>query len=94
VVWDQERNAVRIDVRNKFHVGDWVEVIHPSGNRIVQINALEGREREPVDVGRGVGHAVWVQGDSWSANDDGAYLAKLLEAPSEDMITATPPAEH
>ena len=91
VIWDSERNAVRIDVRNKFHVGDWVEVIHPSGNRIVQITALEGREGEPVDVGRGVGHAVWVHGDSWSANDDGAYLARLIETPSDELIAATPP---
>ena len=58
----------------------------------MQITALEGRERESVDVGRGIGHAVWVHGDSWSANDDGAYLARLIETPSEDMIAAAPPA--
>jgi putative protease len=92
VAWDSERNAVRIDVRNRFSVGDWVEVIHPLGNRIVQITALAGREGEAVEVGRGIGHAVWVQGDSWSARDDGAYLARLIETPSADMIAATNPA--
>ena len=89
VVWDRERNLVRIDVRNRFSVGDWIEVIHPQGNRIVQITALEGREGEPVDVGRGVGHAVWVNADGWSERDDGAYLARLIEAPSSAMIDAS-----
>ena len=89
VAWDSERNAVRIDVRNRFVLGDWVEVIHPLGNRIVQIRSLTGREGEPVDIGRGIGHAVWVHGDGWSAQDDGAYLARLIETPSPDMIAAT-----
>ena len=94
VVWDAERNAVRIDVRNRFVVGDWVEVIHPTGNRIVQITSLTGREGESVDVGRGIGHAVWVAGDSWSANDDGAYRARRIETPAEDMLAAALPGRR
>lgn len=88
VVWDAERNAVRVDVRNRFSVGDWVEVIHPTGNRIVQIDAMDGREGKPVEVGRGVGHAVWMRGAGWSAADDGAFMARLIETPSAEMISA------
>ena len=90
VVWDTEHQAVRIDVRNRFSVGDWVEVIHPTGNRIVQVTAMVNAEGAPVDVGRGIGHAVFMQGDGgWSAQDDGAYLARLIETPTPEMIAAT-----
>ena len=89
VFWDDERNAVRVEVRNRFSVGDWVEVIHPDGNRIVQITGMDGREGEPVEVGRGVGHIVWMRGDGWSARDDGAFLARLITSPDADMIDAS-----
>ena len=89
VSWDPERHAVQIAVRNRFSVGDWVEVIHPAGNRIVQVTGMDGPEGESVDVARGIGHLVWMRGESWSAQDDGAYLARLIETPTPEMIAAS-----
>lgn len=89
VEWDSERNASRVIVKNRFAVGDWLEIIHPKGNRIVQIKALEGRKMESVDVASGDGHIVWVKDTEWSADCDGAFLARLHDVPSEEMIAAS-----
>lgn len=89
VEWDSERNAARVIVKNRFAVGDWLEIIHPKGNRIVQIKALEGRKMESVDVASGDGHIVWVKDAEWSADCDSAFLARLHDVPSEEMIAAS-----
>lgn len=89
VRWDADRHAVQIAVRNRFSVGDWVEVIHPAGNRIVQVTGMDGPEGASVDVARGIGHFVWMRGEGWSARDDGAYLARLIETPTPEMIAAS-----
>jgi putative protease len=87
--WDAERQALRVEVRNKFSVGDWLEVIHPAGNRILQVTAMRGREQEPVDVARGDGHIVWMTTPEWSADCAGAFLARLHDVPSDEMIAAS-----
>jgi putative protease len=87
--WDSERNALRIIVKNRFAVGDWLEVIHPAGNRILQVKALEGRKLESVDVASGDGHIVWVKDAEWPSDFDGAFLARLHDVPNEEMIAAS-----
>ena len=94
VEWDSERNASRVIVKNRFAVGDWLEIIHPAGNRIVQVKALEGRKMESVDVASGDGHIVWVKDAEWSSDCDGAFLARLHDVPTDEMIAASASATH
>jgi len=47
-----------IDVKNKFQVGDRLEIIHPSGNRIVELTGMKNLEGEAVKVAPGSGHRV------------------------------------
>ena len=47
-----------IDVKNKFKVGDKLEIIHPSGNRIVELTEMKNLEGEPLSVAPGSGHHV------------------------------------
>ncbi|MFZ5503734.1 MAG: tRNA 5-hydroxyuridine modification protein YegQ [Pseudomonadota bacterium] len=47
-----------IDVKNKFSVGDKLEIIHPSGNHIVVLNEMRNLEGEAVTVAPGSGHHV------------------------------------
>jgi U32 family peptidase len=49
-----------IDVKNKFHVGDRLEIIHPSGNRIVELNEMRNLEGETLSVAPGSGHRVQI----------------------------------
>ena len=49
-----------IDVKNKFQVGDRLEIIHPSGNRIVALTEMRSLEGEAVSVAPGSGHRVQI----------------------------------
>ena len=47
-----------VEVKNKFAVGDSLEIIHPSGNRIVQLSEMTRLDGSAMDVAPGVGHTV------------------------------------
>ncbi len=49
-----------IDVKNKFQVGDKLEIIHPSGNHIVDLNEMKGLKGEMLTVAPGSGHRVHI----------------------------------
>ena len=49
-----------IDVKNKFQVGDRLEIIHPSGNRIVELAEMKSLEGEPITTAPGSGHRVLI----------------------------------
>jgi len=47
-----------IEVKNKFHVGDKLEIIHPSGNHILQLGEMKSLDGEDLSVAPGSGHHV------------------------------------
>ncbi|MGC2458425.1 MAG: tRNA 5-hydroxyuridine modification protein YegQ [Gallionellaceae bacterium] len=49
-----------IDVKNRFQVGDKLEIIHPSGNRIIALNEMRSLEGEALSVAPGSGHRVQI----------------------------------
>ncbi|TAN81103.1 MAG: U32 family peptidase [Gallionella sp.] len=49
-----------IDVKNKFQVGDKLEIIHPSGNQIVVLNEMRSLEGDALSVAPGSGHRVQI----------------------------------
>ncbi|MBI5659023.1 MAG: tRNA 5-hydroxyuridine modification protein YegQ [Nitrosomonadales bacterium] len=49
-----------IDVKNKFQVGDKLEIIHPSGNRIIALTEMRNLEGEALKVAPGSGHRVQI----------------------------------
>ncbi len=49
-----------IDVKNKFQVGDKLEIIHPAGNHIVQLTEMRSLGGELVNVAPGSGHRVQI----------------------------------
>jgi putative protease len=49
-----------IDVKNKFSIGDRLEIIHPSGNSIVELKEMKSLEGEPLSVAPGSGHRVQI----------------------------------
>ncbi|MGB8517565.1 MAG: U32 family peptidase C-terminal domain-containing protein, partial [Gallionella sp.] len=52
--------VAEIDVKNKFSVGDKLEIIHPSGNHIIQLTEMRNLEGETVTVAPGSGHRVQI----------------------------------
>ncbi len=49
-----------IDVKNKFQVGDKLEIIHPSGNQIVVLNEMRNLQGETLTTAPGSGHRVQI----------------------------------
>jgi putative protease len=64
-----------VEVKNRFAVGDRLELIHPAGNRTVTLERMQGLDGAAMDVAPGSGHRVRIGLD---ASFDGALLARLL----------------
>ncbi|RTL51479.1 MAG: U32 family peptidase [Rhodocyclaceae bacterium] len=64
-----------IEVKNKFSVGDRLEIVHPSGNREIKLESIIGREGTPTDCAPGSGHQVKIP---LPAGLDGAFIARFV----------------
>jgi putative protease len=49
-----------IEVKNKFQVGDKLEIIHPSGNYIVELTEMHNLEGKAISTAPGSGHRVQI----------------------------------
>ncbi len=76
VIGYEEDGWARITVRNRFSVGDRLEIIHPSGNLDISVTKLHSPERRPQTVAPGSGHTVCLP---LPAGYEGAFLARYLE---------------
>ena len=73
--WDAARGMAEVEVKNRFAVGDRLEVIHPSGNREIALERIENAEAAQINVAPGNGHRVWIP---LPANLPGALLARFV----------------
>ncbi|WP_114973934.1 tRNA 5-hydroxyuridine modification protein YegQ [Rhodoferax ferrireducens] len=76
--FDTVRGLAEVNVRNKFAVGDWLEIIHPQGNHNVQLTSMENGEALPMTVAPGSGHIVWLP---LPASAVGAFVARYVSDP-------------
>lgn len=60
ISWDGARALAQVEVKNRFAVGDRIEVIHPSGNFEVTLDSIVNAEGSPTTVAPGNGHIVWI----------------------------------
>ena len=75
VAWNAERQLAEIDVKNRFAVGDRIEIVHPSGNHEITLVRMENAEGEAMTVAPGNGHRVWIPlAPEWH----GAMLARFV----------------
>jgi putative protease len=75
LAFDAARGLAQVRVRNKFSVGDTLELIHPSGNRDVLLDCMENAEGQPLSVAPGDGHMVWLP---LPASSVGAFVARYV----------------
>ena len=73
--WDATRQLALINVKNRFSVGDRLEVIHPSGNRDLVLERMERIDGAAISVAPGNGHRVWIP---LPADLPGAMLARFV----------------
>lgn len=68
--------GVKIDVKNRFSVGDKIEIIEPHGNTDVIIEALWNEDGKPIQIAPGSGHIVFAKIPCASK---AAYLARYIQ---------------
>ncbi|KGE77162.1 tRNA 5-hydroxyuridine modification protein YegQ [Halomonas salina] len=56
--YDPDRGVLDIDVKNRFEVGDGMELMLPGGNRRFALERIENKRGEAVGVAPGSGHVV------------------------------------
>jgi putative protease len=80
---DKENKLAEVVVKNKFAVGDTLQLIHPSGNRDVVLSQMSDLKNQPIDVAPGGGHTVlipWEIQSNEQASDELGLLARYLRS--------------
>ncbi|MEO8011140.1 MAG: tRNA 5-hydroxyuridine modification protein YegQ [Dokdonella sp.] len=76
IAWNSSRHLAEIEVKNRFSVGDRIEVIHPSGNFELALERMEKADGTLLSVAPGNGHKVWIP---LPAELPGAMLARFVQ---------------
>jgi len=77
LAFDAARGLAQVRVKNKFSVGDRLEIIQPGHNMDVQLSHMENSEGQAVTVAPGSGHEVWLP---LPASTVGAFVARYVSA--------------
>jgi putative protease len=80
-VRDVKDGWAEVETKNRFAVGDTLEIIHPRGNQLLKLEQMKNLQGQPIEVAQGSPVRVWIP----YPHADGAnqvLLAKLLPAPT------------
>ncbi len=67
-----------IETKNKFAVGDTIEVIHPGGNRLIKLEQMKDDKGQPIEVALGNPMKVWIPVPGQEEATRGALVARIL----------------
>ena len=71
-----ENGWAEVETKNRFAVGDLLEIVHPSGNHSVRLTHMRNAEGESMEVAPGSPWKVWIPLEPRYA---GALLARVFE---------------
>ena len=80
VDYDAATGMAEIEVKNKFCVGDTIEVMQPTGNKVVTLTSMEDKYGNARDSAPGSGHVVKIQVGELTHPDLGLLIRYLPEA--------------
>jgi putative protease len=83
--FDAARGLAEVRVKNRFAVGDWLEIIAPAGNVDVLLGCMENAEAQAIEVAPGSGHTVWLPLPESAV---GAFVARYVHAPEAQVVAA------
>jgi putative protease len=83
--FDAARGLAEVRVKNRFALGDWLEIISPAGNVDVLLERMESGEAQAMEVAPGSGHTVWLPLPQSAV---GAFVARYVHAPETPTVTA------
>jgi putative protease len=73
--FDVSSGMAEISVKNRFKIGDKLEIIHPSGNRVIELTHMQDLKGESVNVAPGSGYKVKIP---LTGNFEKALVARFL----------------
>lgn len=76
-VLGRQGKMIEILVKNKFLLGDQLELMTPQGNHIFTLTEMQDKKGQPIDVAKGDGHTVFIPMDE-SIDIDYALLMRFL----------------
>lgn len=74
---DEATGDLLVDVKNKFSVGDTIELMNPAGNHTFTLNALHNRQGEAMECAPGSGHIVRVAAPEGAGTEFGLLMKSL-----------------
>lgn len=83
--WAPERQLLQVQVKNRFNLGDTVELITPTGNSRHRINTIQDADGNPLTSAPGDPHRVWLDLPSAPV---GSFLAKIDSPPTDHATPA------
>jgi U32 family peptidase len=75
VAFDAGRGMAEVAVKNRFAVGDRLELVQPGGNRVIELTTMEQADGCPMVIAPGSGHRVWLP---LPADSVGAFVARFV----------------
>ncbi len=82
IEFDNQGSRILVDVKNKFSVGDEMELLTANGNYHFVLRTMNRPDGEPVDCAPGSGHKVWVDIDNSISDIDLGMLCRTLSEES------------
>ena len=73
--FDAASGMAEVLVKNRFQVGDRLEIIHPSGNRVIELTHMQDLDGEAVSTAPGSGYRVRIP---LNGNVEKALVARFL----------------
>ncbi len=85
VAFDANRGLAEVHVKNKFAVGDRLEIIQPGHNFDHALEQMENADGQSVTVAPGSGHVMWLP---LPASTVGAFVARYVSAQASQAYAA------
>jgi Collagenase and related proteases len=81
IQYDAANGWLTLEVKNKFHKGDALELITPQGNVPFSLTDMENRKGQSLDVAPGSGHVVRIPIPDVGLNENGGYAMLMRHIP-------------
>ena len=76
---DNAAGMITVEAKNRFEVGDSIEIMSPSGNHQMVIESMVSDKGEPKDAAPGSGHVVKIPVDSKNINIRSLILKNIVK---------------
>lgn len=73
--FDNDSGLAEVLVKNRFQIGDRLEIIHPSGNEIIELSHMLDSKGQSVQVAPGSGHRVRIP---FTKNIENAFVVRFF----------------